>query len=142
MIFQENPSTGYNWRGVIGIFIYFCPQPSLPPNTWDWWPIGFDDKMVSLMKSGTRFYDAAKNKYATPAAYRDDFLVSGYLPKGMNNSIKKAAAITVHGIGSGKVICFQDNPLFRVYWLTGQKIFNNALFYSKVIDRRTIEAEE
>jgi len=103
---------------------------------------GFDNKMVSLMKSGTRFYDPANNKYATPAKYRDDFLVSGYLPKGINSTIKGAAAITVHGLGSGKIVCFQDNPLFRGYWLTGQKIFNNAIFYSRTIDRRTLESEE
>lgn len=103
---------------------------------------GFDNNMVSLMKTGTKFYDPTNNKYASPATYRDDFLVSGYLPQGLGISIRKAAAITVHGIGAGKVVCFQDNPLFRGYWLTGQRIFNNALFYSNVIDRRTIETGE
>ena len=103
---------------------------------------GFDDNKLSLMKTGTKFYEPTNNKYASPAKYRDDFLVSGYLPKGISSSIRKGAAITVHGIGAGKVICFQDNPLFRGYWLVGQKIFNNALFYSKVIDRRTIESGE
>lgn len=102
---------------------------------------GINSKRISLMKTGTRFFEQTVNKYATPARYRDDFLVSGYMPKGLD-IVKNAAAITVHGLGNGKIISFQDNPLFRGYWLAGQKIFNNAVFYSKVIDRRTLEMAE
>ena len=102
---------------------------------------GIESKNVAFMKSGTKFYDPTTNKFATPARYKDDFLLSGYLPKGIDTTIKGAASVTVHSIGNGKVICFQDNPLFRGYWLAGQKVFNNSLFYGKLIERNTTESE-
>ena len=100
---------------------------------------GYEDNKVSFMHSGTKFYEPTNNKYATPASYSDDYLVSGYLPKALKNDIKGAAAISVHKLGRGKVICFQDLPLFRGYWYGGMKVFNNALFYNSIIDRRTAE---
>jgi hypothetical protein len=103
---------------------------------------GFEAADYPVMKTSNRFYDSTGNKYATPSRYKDDFLLSGFLPKGMEKLIKGAAAITVHGIGNGKVICFQDDPLFRGYWVAGQKVFNNALLYSKILDRRTVESGE
>ncbi|MBL0099808.1 MAG: zinc carboxypeptidase [Saprospiraceae bacterium] len=101
---------------------------------------GFEDSRVAVIKTGNKFFDVPGNKYASPSKYAQDFLISGYLPRGAESIIRGAPAITVHSSGNGKIICFQDDPLFRGYWLAGQKIFNNAVFYNSLIDKKTMES--
>jgi hypothetical protein len=102
---------------------------------------GYKSNIVPFMHSGTKFYDVTSNGFASPALYTPDFLVSGYLPRGLDKTIPQSSAITTHALGGGKVICFLDNPLFRGYWWAGMKCFNNAIFLSKLIDRRALETQ-
>jgi hypothetical protein len=103
---------------------------------------GIDQTRMYVMKDNNRFYEPSSNKYATPAKYSESFLASGYLPKGMDNTIRGAANVTVHQSGSGRIICFHTDPLFRGYWISGQTVFNNALFWSNIIDRRSMDTGE
>lgn len=103
---------------------------------------GIAQNNMFVMKDNNRFYEPTTNKYATPARYSDKFLASGYLPKGTDTTIRGAANITIHQSGSGRIICFHTNPLFRGYWISGQTVFNNAIFLSKIIDRRSMEVSE
>ncbi len=93
------------------------------------------------LKRGTQFYDVTVNSTATPARYADDFLASGYVPKGLDSTIKNSAAITIHGLGNGRIIYFQDDILFRGYWKNGEKVFNNALFFGIDIASHSIAEE-
>ncbi len=103
---------------------------------------GLKSSKSAVMKTSSRVYEPTANAYATPAKYSPDFLLSGYLPKGSENTYKSGASTTVHGMGSGKIICFHDNPLFRGYWKTGERMFDNALFLSGMIESKTIESGE
>lgn len=103
---------------------------------------GIDQSKMYVMKDNNRFYEPTSNKYATPAKYSQSFLTSGYLPKGMDNTISGAANVTIHQSGNGRIICFHTDPLFRGYWISGQTVFNNALFWSKIIDRRSMDTDE
>ena len=38
-------------------------------------------------------------------------------------------AATVQQMGSGQVVYFVDNPLFRCFWQQGKLLFANAVFY-------------
>lgn len=100
---------------------------------------GFRASEMATMKTSQQFYNPTTNVYATPAKYSRKFQISGYIPKTAEQIIPDAAVVTVHGLGSGKVICMQDSPLFRGYWYSGHTLFNNALFNASLIDRRTIE---
>jgi hypothetical protein len=93
------------------------------------------------MHSGTRFYDPTDNKYATPAKYAKDYLLSGYIPRHVNNLIGGASVVSVHNSGGGKVIALQANPLFRSYWLGGERLFNNILFLSAGLDNNSLQGE-
>lgn len=103
---------------------------------------GIDRSKMYVMKNNNRFYDPTYNKYATPANYSPSFLASGYLPQGIDTTIRGAANVTIHQSGNGRIICFHTDPLFRGYWKSGQSVFNNALFFGNTIDKRTMEAEE
>ena len=34
----------------------------------------------------------------------------------------------VHGMGRGSVVYLVDNPLFRAFWKSGHRFFDNAVF--------------
>lgn len=100
---------------------------------------GIDQNLMYVMQDDDKFYEATTNKNATPAHYSDMSLASGYLPKGMEKKIKGGANVTCHQLGIGQVIVFHTDPLFRGYWLSGQKWMNNAIFNASLIDRKTLD---
>lgn len=102
---------------------------------------GYVRNTLPFMHSGTRFYDPTDNKYATPAKYAKDYLLSGYIPRHVNNLIGGASVVSVHNSGGGKVIALQANPLFRSYWLGGERLFNNILFLSAGLDNNSLQGE-
>lgn len=100
---------------------------------------GFEQGISYSMKTDTLLYQPTSNVYASPAKYSQNYHISGFHPGHLKTSIPGSAAVTVHGYGNGRIICFLDPFLFRNYWLTGQKAFNNALFYGKTISTGTLE---
>jgi len=99
---------------------------------------GYDDDQIALFRRGTSLYETPTNSYSNPVNYTNNPVASGYIPRGFDKKAAGRAAVTVHQSGSGKVICFQDNLLFRGYWYGGNKLFGNALFFSSIIDGRTL----
>lgn len=102
---------------------------------------GYDNDQIALFRRGTSLYETPENKYSSPVMYTDEPVASGYIPKGFDKKAAGQAAVTVHQNGKGKVICFQDNLLFRGYWYGGNKLFGNAVFFSSIIDSRTTARE-
>lgn len=100
---------------------------------------GYTSDKIAFMHSGTSFFEPTENNFATPAKFAQDYLISGYIPAIAESRIGGSAVLTIHRIGDGKIAAFQDNPLFRGYWIGGQKVFNNALFFLKSIDANTIQ---
>ena len=98
---------------------------------------GYDNEQIALFKRGTTLYETPENSYSSPVHYTNNPVASGYIPRGFDQKAAGRAAVTVHRSGSGKVICFQDNLLFRGYWYGGNKLFGNAIFFSSIIDNRT-----
>jgi hypothetical protein len=90
---------------------------------------GVNSDHFYTVKRGTDLFETTSNATATPARYASDYLASGYVPAGIKNVIPQSAAITVHSLGAGRIIYFQDDLLFRGYWKNGEKVFNNALFW-------------
>ncbi len=62
------------------------------------------------------------------AIYRNSPLLSGYLPKEQEGKIDGTASIIARREGSGAVILFLDDPVFRGHWLGTARIFLNAVF--------------
>jgi hypothetical protein len=103
---------------------------------------GVNDKDIALFKQGSTIYKPTENTYATPIKYaQNNTILSGYIPKGFDNKLKGSPAATVHNSGSGTIVCFVDNVLFRGYWWGGFKLFSNALYFAKAIERDTKENE-
>lgn len=103
---------------------------------------GYADEEIPLLKRGTRVYTLESNRLAVPAVYTNNPLLSGYSSDENLNNIKNTAAIMVHGVGSGKVISFVDNILFRGYWFGGHRLFANAIFYNDLINGSSLARAE
>lgn len=130
-------SSSSSGAGVLGGAIFGAHMDLTHPLCY-----GYDDDKISLFRRGTSLYDLPDNGYASPVIYSTNPVQSGYIPRGFDRDAGGKPAVTVHRSGQGKVICFQDNLLFRGYWYGGNKLFANALFFADVISGRTLAKEE
>ncbi|HKZ67701.1 MAG TPA: M14 metallopeptidase family protein [Chitinophagaceae bacterium] len=103
---------------------------------------GYNQKTISLFKANKVFMEKSKNPYATPFYYGSKPLQSGWVSKENAGAIKNSAAVIVNTAGSGRVINIADNPNFRAFWLGGNKLFMNAIFFGRNIDAASGRVEE
>jgi hypothetical protein len=94
---------------------------------------GYPDTYLSIFKNNKLFFEKSKNPYNNPVLYTDDPLLSGYVSKENNELIKNSSAVIVSSVGSGKTICFSDNPNFRAFWYGTNRLFLNAIFLGNLI---------
>ena len=120
--------------GVVGGAIFETKMDLTHPLCY-----GYEDDILPVFHRGTNVYEPANKPYATPLKYTSKPILSGYIPRGFDAKIANQAALTVHGLGRGRVISFQDNPNFRGYWYGGTKQFYNAVFFGPQINRGTME---
>ena len=99
-------------------------------------PLGFGyaDRAIFLHKNVEDPMDAADNPFATVIAYTDDPVYSGYVSDENRDELAGTPALIAERSGRGSVILFADNPNFRGYWYGTNKLFLNALFFSKAFD--------
>ncbi|MEM9548194.1 MAG: M14 family metallopeptidase [Bacteroidota bacterium] len=133
MYFQ---SSAYRGATVLGGAIFEAEMDLSHPLCY-----GYDDDTISLFRRSTTLYEAPSNLFSSPVNYTNNPVLSGYIPREFDKKAAGKPAITVHQSGSGKVVCFQDNLLFRGYWYGGNKLFGNAIFFSDIIDGRTTARE-
>ncbi|MDX1477605.1 MAG: M14 family metallopeptidase [Saprospiraceae bacterium] len=99
---------------------------------------GYRESKLPVFRRGTAFYEPMENPYATPGRYTDTPLLSGYINDENLEAIRGSASIFIGGSGSGRVICFADNPSFRAYWWGTQKLVANAVFFGSSISGGTV----
>jgi hypothetical protein len=98
---------------------------------------GYSVPFVDMFKAGKNFMEKSKNPYCTPLQYGSTPLQSGYISKQNYDLIKNSAAVVVSQTGAGKVISIADNPNFRAFWLGGNKLMMNAIFFGRMIEVNT-----
>lgn len=73
--------------------------------------------------------------YAQVGVYTDTPLLSGYASDRRINEIKGTPMMTAERVGRGSLILFADNPNFRATYVGAEKLFFNAIFFSKAFSR-------
>jgi len=76
-----------------------------------------------------------KDPYAQVAVYSDEPLLSGYASPKRLEEIGGTPMMTAERMGRGSIILFADNPNFRATYVGAEKLFMNALFFSRAFDR-------
>jgi len=95
---------------------------------------GYNKPDIPVFRNSRLFLEPGDNRYSTPLRYTDSPLLSGYVSEENLEILKNSAAISVGGIGRGRVIAMVDNPNFRAFWYGTNKLFANALFFGQTIN--------
>ena len=103
---------------------------------------GLDRDTLPMFRLHGLYIDPLQNPYATPLRASDDPLISGYLPRQHKDILKGSASVLTWKKGQGRIIGFADQVLFRGMTVGSQKIFDNALFFSCVLDPPTLQSSD
>jgi hypothetical protein len=93
---------------------------------------GFSGRKIYLHKNVEEPMEPTDNAYGTVIEYAADPVYSGYVSAENSQALAGTAALVAERHGNGSVILFADNPNFRGYWYGTNKLFLNALFFSRV----------
>ncbi len=94
---------------------------------------GLQRPHLPLLRRGTAFLKVSDNPYQTPYRYSEKPLLSGFLGPERESQMAGSAAVIASTVGAGKVVRMADNPNFRGFWLGGNRLYLNALFFAQLI---------
>jgi hypothetical protein len=100
---------------------------------------GYERPRLPMFLGDTIFIEPTKNAYATPAAFTEKPLLAGYIHLKQKPLVANSAAVTVGGLGRGRVICFAGDPNFRAFWYGTNRLFANAIFFGNLINSDAVE---
>jgi hypothetical protein len=98
-------------------------------------PINFGmprDKLP-IFRNTSIIIEPNKNSYNNPIQYTKSPLLSGYVSKPNSELLKETVPFQSIKKGAGKILIFTDNTNFRAFWLGTEKLFWNAIFFSKLM---------
>lgn len=95
---------------------------------------GYDRRAIFLHKNFKEPMAATDNPWGTVITYDEQPAYSGYISTENEQALAGTAALIAERTGKGTVVLFADNPNFRGYWYGTNKLFLNALFFSKAFD--------
>jgi hypothetical protein len=94
---------------------------------------GFSGERLALCRKNTLVLRPAKSPYETPVVYPAQPLLSGYASEANQAAIGNSAAVVALPSGRGAVVAMTDDPNFRGFWYGGNRLFFNAIFFSRAI---------
>lgn len=80
------------------------------------------------LKTNTNLYEMPKNMTAV-AWIGSELNTSGFIGSKIRPRLHNSLGVAVNSKGSGTIIFFADNPLYRSFWYEGKVFFANALFF-------------
>ena len=93
---------------------------------------GYNRDHIPVFRNSTLFLKPS-NPYACPIRYTDKPLLSGYISKENESLLSGTPAVSVTGLGTGKVIAFTDDHNFRAYWYGTSRLTINSIFFGYII---------
>ncbi|QNL19619.1 peptidase [Hyphobacterium sp. CCMP332] len=99
-------------------------------------PIGFgySDRFIALHRNMVETLEWPEDDpFAVVVQYADDPLLSGYASGRRLEEIGGTPAVIAQRMGRGAVILFADNPNFRATFRGNERMFMNAIFFSRLI---------
>lgn len=96
---------------------------------------GIQRDELPILKNNLTTLLKGQTPYSTVAAYDNEPLMAGYASDENQKALAGKAAVTADVVGSGRLIRFADNPLFRGHWLGSSRMYANALYMGHLIRR-------
>jgi len=95
---------------------------------------GYQRSNLPIFRRGTTLLEASDNAYSTPVRYSETPLLAGFIGEQRKADMSGQPAVIAERKGAGLVVRFANNPLFRGFWRGTERLFNNALYMSQVIE--------
>ena len=99
-------------------------------------PIGYgftESETLPVFRNNTVFLEPSKNAYSTPVVYDKKPLLSGYVSPENLDLLSGSASVVVRSSGRGRVVLIAEDPNFRAFWYSTNRVFLNALFFGPII---------
>jgi hypothetical protein len=94
---------------------------------------GLTSETLPVNRESVSFLPASENGQGNVSRYTDKPLLNGYIAPLYAEEIKRTASIQAQPLGSGSVILFAENPLFRGIWDATERTFVNAVLFGDKI---------
>ena len=95
-------------------------------------PVGFGlREALPVFHIGSQFYEVPESPGQGLGIYSDSPLLSGYISDDKLEQLVGSAGAVAARSGEGRVIAFMDRLSFRAYWYGSQRLFLNAVFFSR-----------
>jgi hypothetical protein len=93
-----------------------------------WLTLGYEQGELPVFLDGSTFWKASKGG-ANPVAFAaDSLLLSGFVwPDNTERLLRHTAWAVVESHGSGRVVLFLGDPLFRAFWRGTARLVTNAM---------------
>jgi hypothetical protein len=86
---------------------------------------GFPRETIPVFRDTTSQYPLLANPLATAAIYAE--VEAGYVSQRNRERLRGTAAVWAQNVGSGRIICLADNPVFRGYFRASERFLTNAI---------------
>lgn len=96
---------------------------------------GIRTATLPVFKKGNLVFGKTDNPAGNPLIMSQKPLMSGYLSDQNRANYMGGGLLQVACKGKGRVICFSDNPNFRIFWKETQKLFFNSIFFGQIIEK-------
>ncbi len=103
---------------------------------------GYTREELPVMRRGRHLLQAATNRYSSVAVYSDEVRLSGYLGESNRERLAGTPALSLTRHGRGAVVRMADDYLFRGYWPGTERLFANALYFSRIVGPTRLPSEE
>lgn len=120
---KAGAGAGNSVRGVI----LQCCLDTTSPLGW-----GYDNEEIAVMRRNSVSFQIPEGSYNVPLYYSPKPYLSGCISAKNVKKIAGTPAIIVTPAGKGNVIFINDDLNFRSYWMGANKIFMNAIFFSRL----------
>ncbi|WP_048690464.1 M14 family zinc carboxypeptidase [Catenovulum maritimum] len=99
-------------------------------------PISFGIKQAKLniFKNDQSLLLESSMPFSSHGFYLESPLVAGYASPENISLVANTVSTAITKVQKGQVIAFSYNPLFRGYWHTSSRVFNNSLYFSPLIN--------
>ncbi|MEM7475437.1 MAG: hypothetical protein AAF483_10635 [Planctomycetota bacterium] len=101
---------------------------------------GFPDDRVPLFRDHSMRFAKPSNSYGLVASYQS--VIAGYVSKRNRQRLQSSAAVWAENVGSGRIICLADNPVFRGYVRSSERFLTNAILLGPVVQIPSSPTEE
>ncbi|MDX1442755.1 MAG: M14 family zinc carboxypeptidase [Gammaproteobacteria bacterium] len=94
---------------------------------------GIADRNLPVFKDREETLAVSDNPYETVAQFTSDPLLAGYVSAERLAEVSGTAAVVADRVGSGLVVRYSFDPLFRGFWHGSQRLMVNTLFFSQLV---------